>query len=57
MMVKFQVKSLQKRIFKDQSQVIFKLLIHSSFEGLALKGEYYHIPEIVRRPLCYNLEE
>jgi len=46
MVVKFQVKSLQKRIFKDWSQVIFKLLMHGSFEGSALKEGYYHILEI-----------
>jgi len=44
--VEFQVKSLQKRIFKDWSQVIFKLLMHRSFEGLALKRGYCHILKI-----------
>jgi len=45
MVVEFQVKSLQKRILKLE-QMIFKLLMHESFKGSALKGEYYHIPEI-----------
>ena len=44
--VEFQVKSLQKRIFKDWSQVIFKLFIHRSFEGSALKGGYCYILKI-----------
>jgi len=46
MVVKFQVKSPQKRIFKKANQVIFKLLMHSSFEGSVLKERYCHILEI-----------
>jgi len=46
MVVEFQVESLQRRIFKNWSQVIFKLLMYRSFEGSALKGGYCYIPEI-----------
>jgi len=46
MVVKLQVKSLQKRIFKDWNQMIFKLLMLGSFKGSALKGGYYYILEI-----------
>jgi len=46
MVVDVQVQSPQKKIFKDWSQVIFKLLMHRSFEGSALKRRYCHILEI-----------
>ena len=37
-MVEFQVESPQRKIFKNQSQVVFKLLMYKSFESLALRG-------------------